>query len=77
MWEADAELILLFGTDDAGVPAAEKRAKVTHFVLDRARCRREIDVQCTELLRRAEVLGVPTVLPAKHLCFEIRRDGLV
>ena len=54
---------------------ARRRERATHFELDRVKNRRWIDVQCSEVLRRAEALGVPRLLPASHMCFRIRRDG--
>ena len=78
-WEADAELLVLFGAEDERLPPAaqdaRRRERATHFALDRIKNRRWIDVQCTELLRRAEALGVPQPLPGGHLCFRIRTDG--
>ena len=73
-WEADAELSLLFGEGDDG-RAAEKRERAAHYALDRMKHRRWIDNQCTDVLRRAGVLGVAAALPANHLCHEIRREG--
>ena len=77
-WEAGAQLQLLFSgdqqsTEEARVAAARERA--AHFALDRVKCRRWIDVQCTELLGRAAKLGVPDLLPPSHLCFQIRDEG--
>ena len=58
-------------------PEAEARRceRAAHFALDRVKNRRWIDVQCTEVLRRAEALGVPRLLPSSHMCFRIRQDG--
>ena len=52
-----------------------RRERATHFALDRVKNRRWIDVQCSEMLRRAEALGVPRLLPASHMCFRIREEG--
>ena len=52
-----------------------QRERATHFALDRIKNRRWIDVQCSEMLRRAEVLGVTRLLPASHMCFRIREEG--
>ena len=52
-----------------------RRERATHFALDWVKNRRWIDVQCSEMLRRAEVLGVPRLLPASHMCFRIREEG--
>ena len=84
-WEARAGLVLSRTTLGAGYsgeeeplsPEAEarRRERATHFALDRVKNRRWLDVQCTEVLGRPEVLGVPRLLHASHQCFRIRQDG--
>ena len=63
------------GSGDSQNVASETRrtmeGAVAVLAIERTRRRRTLKVQCAELMRRAESLGVAPALSAGHLCYEL------